>query len=140
MIVPAKVEYLDLIGVPFELGGRTLSGLDCLGACEQIARRAFGDIPELAAAFVTGYGSVSRALEKMITGQGAWLKIGDRVGAASQIADLVHTSPAFGVHHASVLVYPRSPKIFLTTSRLRGVHAVQLSQMNDVVGVWRLRT
>jgi hypothetical protein len=52
-----EVEYVDLMGVPFKKGGRSLQGMDCLGLTLEVFRRAglgFDD-PTLSADGMLGF-------------------------------------------------------------------------------------
>lgn len=136
------IQYADLLNTKFELGGRTLAGLDCLGVAYMVALRRFGRIPEVDLAFTDSYASVSCALERMLLSRdaGRWVKVGSRAGSACEVGDIVHMAPTPETHHVATLVWARQPKVVLNTHRRHGCYAMPLAELTDVVGVYRLRT
>ncbi len=43
---PTADGFTDLLGVPWKLGGRSFTGLDCWGLCLEVGRRAGIELPE----------------------------------------------------------------------------------------------
>lgn len=146
MVELLEVPYRDLLSKPFRWGARGPDFFDCLGLGYEINRRAGKNVDEEAR--LDGYGEEPDDLELRLEGiRERWTLVGRVAGAASKVGDLIEVVPANrpSVHHVMPLVVARAPKLVLTVSRPRegggpgrGVHAVQVSALRDVVAVWRL--
>ena len=97
------IEYADLIGIPFEDGGASSAGTNCVGVGRMALERmgatlAPGDLP-LSADDLCG---ALRSLEVDATAS-AWIEVGRDSGAARRLGDVL-VSKAEDGSHVAVLV------------------------------------
>lgn len=131
------VPYTDLLRKPFELGARGPEHFDCLGLAYEVLRRVGKTVPPDLT--LGGYGDVRSGARLASDTAHRWKRLGDAAGSATELGDIVYAVSADGRrHHVYVLVFAAEPRIVLTTSQARGVHALALRRIGDVVGVYRL--
>lgn len=130
--------YRDLLGKPFAWGARGPDSFDCLGVVYEVLSRAGIAVPFE----VEGYGADARAAEKSFRASEdrapGWVLVGHRAGSATRIGDVIYCSARDDDHHVSVVVSDRIPRIALTISARRRVHAVRAAELRNVIAVYRV--
>ena len=99
-----KIEYADLVGVPFVSQGRSKDGMDCYGLTQEIFRRCGDDIGEY---WVDAF--ASEQIDKLIRNATAtrWEEIDYKNGAEIPVPALVAISfntPPGIVNHTAVYI------------------------------------
>jgi cell wall-associated NlpC family hydrolase len=127
-------DFDDLIGIPFELGGRTLAGLDCAGLALEVLRRLGEPTPELPA-------SESRSPAEAVEAWGdAWVRVGDRWADATMPGDVIVLDPGMRGRSAHLAVVAEKwPRRVLETTIGQSVGSAKCYDEGEVVGVYRPR-
>jgi cell wall-associated NlpC family hydrolase len=143
------VEYFDLLRIPFKVGGRGLDGLDCAGLTRIMLARS--GTPAPMGAFPNDYATLEEAYSRINYRQSPeqlfdsehmpWLKYWQRVSVAeSRPGDVAFYCDGVSAHVASIVfrAHGRSTTV-LTASESRGVCALPLNRIPDLIGIYRLR-
>lgn len=127
-------DFDDLIGIPFELGGRSLSGLDCAGLALEVLRRLGEPTPELPTS------EARNPADAIAVWGDAWVRVGDRWGDATAPGDVIVLDPGLrgrSVHLA--VVAERWPRRILEVTIGQSVGSARCYDEGEVVGVYRPR-
>ena len=132
--------WADLLGVPWELHGKTSRGMDCSTLAEEVLCR-LGKTPPPTSPFrlpdtpgtENEMGSYFEMMEE------AYELVGEDAAAATRAGDLVLAADRRGIaRHLYVMVNPDRGTL-ITVAHRNGVIAVRRFTIRDVVGVYRLR-
>ncbi len=124
----------DLIGQPWQLGGRGEPGYDCGGIVREVLARLGVSPPEFPA------GSRRDPIASVEEFGEAWEKLGDTPLAACKLGDVVVTDPSCkGMSvHLSVVVDER-PRRLITAASPGGVRRAPGISEAETIGAYRLR-
>lgn len=133
-----SVDYRDLLGKKWELRARGPERFDCLGLVYEVLLRTGVELDELAR--LEDYEDEPAAWRMLSDwpGRSRWKLLGHQAHFASQVGDVLYSVPSPTVHHVSVVVWSDLPRIALTTTLRRGVHALPVHRIPDVAAVYRL--
>lgn len=123
----------DLLGVPYKKGGRSYSGMDCIGLVIEVERRFGHEIPD-----IDEYRKIGalNQFQSLTESTAAELNLLEVVDTPKTEGDILLFENNLGVLH-HIGVYMGSGK-FIHCNRY-GVHIENINQFNDKIGrcyVW----
>ena len=141
-----KVDYADLIDIPFEMGGRTLDGIDCVGISKMILERRGVKVPP--GAFPEEYLTVEEVcahiqVQSATVSASPWSKHWDMVPRAMvQAGDMAFFSDGRRAHVAVIVSRRKGPGgiTVLTTTPKHGTRPMPIERLRHLVGFYQLRT
>ena len=139
MLTRVSIQYDDLLGLPWRLGGRGAQdgGIDCANVAAEVIRRCGLRLRPGALPLTERDLRVAVASLEEDPATTPWERLGGNVDDARELGDVVLAS-SDGVAHVLALVDTRS-RLFLTAYREFGARAVSWRFVRGVVGVYRAR-
>lgn len=130
------MNWIDLLGTPFKLHGTGSDGLDCSTVAEEVLRR-LGHEPPPTSPFRRR--PTSRSIDAYFGAMDdSYSLVGRSTGDAKALGDVVLASDEKG-RPSKLFILVEEGGTFLTAEHVGGVRSCARRQIENVVGVYRIK-